>query len=624
VTSIRRSLLVYFLALEALVLGAVSLFVYETTQQTLQAKAATNRELLLAQYKDRRREEKVRLESGLAAQAHTLASLALAQQDWRAVPFQSVQIFGLLTASPSPFHYVQVPLWVAEARGRTSRYIQGMMVSKTIKFDEEDLLIHTRKNPATQYFQINGVGNTVWHSESLDGRLLPFDPDEFAKAPLYEQRADDLVLPPDLHLHRVTLKAPVVRRLFVNSTWPGRYGATGNSIALAVGGAVVVNAPWLGRFDPPPPRTQADRRTPDRSVPLRPPPGPPPERRQDSEAIWIQCACDTSHYQAVLANLEAQLATELGDLEAESATTLASLRDRLLAISLMAFAATLLGGCLLVGVGLSPLRRLSEAVSRISPKDFRLPFDEPRLPAELRPIVERLTQTLAMLKRAFAREKQAAADISHDLRTPVASLLMTTEVALRKPRTAEKYRESLAECRATAQHMNQLVERLLALARLDAQADTLRPQEMDAASLVEECAALVRPLAEAHGLTLEVQGNGPACVNADRDKLREVVTNLLHNAIEYNRPNGRVEVAVARQNGHLNVEVRDTGIGIAPEVREHIFERFYRVDPARQADGMHAGLGLAIVKSYVDLMGGTIAVESTEGQGSTFRVQLPA
>jgi signal transduction histidine kinase len=171
--------------------------------------------------------------------------------------------------------------------------------------------------------------------------------------------------------------------------------------------------------------------------------------------------------------------------------------------------------------------------------------------------------------------------------------------------------------------MSNLVERLLALARLDAGVDQLRPQQVDASELAEECAALVRPLAEARGLKLLVERNGPAFLRADPAKLREVVTNLLHNAIQYNRPDGSVELKVARENGCLEVEVKDTGIGISAEARQHIFERFYRADPARSADGLHAGLGLSIVKGYVDLMGGTIAVESTEGKGSTFRVRVP-
>ena len=103
-----------------------------------------------------------------------------------------------------------------------------------------------------------------------------------------------------------------------------------------------------------------------------------------------------------------------------------------------------------------------------------------------------------------------------------------------------------------------------------------------------------------------------------------MLTNLLHNAIEYNRPDGAIDLTVARQDGRLEVEVRDTGVGIGPEAKAHLFERFYRADPSRAGDGLHAGLGLAIVKGYVDLMGGAIEVESVEGQGSTFRVRLPA
>jgi signal transduction histidine kinase len=131
-------------------------------------------------------------------------------------------------------------------------------------------------------------------------------------------------------------------------------------------------------------------------------------------------------------------------------------------------------------------------------------------------------------------------------------------------------------------------------------------------------------LAEARELTLRVHRNGAIPLNTDPDKLREIVTNLLHNAIEYNQPKGSVDLTVERENGHLRLEVRDTGIGIAPEAREHIFERFYRADASRHAEGLHAGLGLSIVKGYVDLMGGTITVESDPGKGSSFRLELPA
>ena len=194
--------------------------------------------------------------------------------------------------------------------------------------------------------------------------------------------------------------------------------------------------------------------------------------------------------------------------------------------------------------------------------------------------------------------------------------------ASRAPPT--EYREVLEDCRASGKEINQLVERLLTLARLNAGADMLRPREVDVVALADQCVALVRPLAEARGLRLRVHHNGPASMNADPDKLREVLTNLLHNAIEYNKPAGSIDVQVSRHNGTLEMEVRDTGIGISSDARHRIFERFYRADPSRHSDeSPHAGLGLAIVKGYIDLMGGSIDVDSTVGTGSTFRVRLP-
>src|SRR5581483_6041761 len=100
--------------------------------------------------------------------------------------------------------------------------------------------------------------------------------------------------------------------------------------------------------------------------------------------------------------------------------------------------------------------------------------------------------------------------------------------------------------------------------------------------------------------------------------------NLLHNAVEYNQPNGTIELTGRRDNGSVVFEVRDTGIGMTAEVRDKIFERFYRADASRHATGVHAGLGLAIVKEYIARLNGTITVESEPGAGSTFRVTLPA
>jgi two-component system, OmpR family, heavy metal sensor histidine kinase CusS len=377
-------------------------------------------------------------------------------------------------------------------------------------------------------------------------------------------------------------------------------------------------------FTPPPHTPPAGRgprgrgRDRDRDRPTQ------PRELQTRSAVFIQCAASTNDRDLALSALKDRRDDDLAALGAESNASLTQLRNRLLLTGGVAFLLAVAGCFGLVRLGLSPLRRLSDAVSRVSEKDFRLQVDQRRMPRELQPIMRRLMATLEMLKRAFAREKQATADISHELRTPLSALLTMAETTLRKPRSAEEYQEVLRDCRLSAKRMTQGVERLLALARLDAGVDRLHPVAIDAAELAEQCAALVRPLAEARGLTLTVHRNGAAPLTADPDKLREVLTSLLHNAIEYNRPNGAIDLTVARENGRLDVEVKDTGVGISPEAKAHLFERFYRADPSRGGDGLHAGLGLSIAKGYVDLMGGDLAVESVEGQGSTFRVRLPA
>ncbi len=634
--SIRLSLIVYFLVLLGLSLGAVSAVFYETSHRSLKAAEASKAKQLQTRYDQRCKDERAKLDTALLRRAQHLAHLA--QAPWDVNRYQGLYLLGLLSAGLSSQGHVQVPGWLAEVvPGRLAFHLRGMTFSIIFERDlgyhlsplgalaaagcppnvlaaelwaSNRLARHVRspwvggkflyvdnvfpgntEGQEAEYCQIVSEKEDIWQrSRSLRDESLPLPREEARKLAESQWFLKDVELAPGKVVRMVTYKSPMPRLLTRSFGSPNR-GRRGT-------------------------------RQPGRGA--RTPPGkwtfPTPRR----PVFFIQYARETAPRDAALAQFKAELDKDLANLTEDTNAALATIRSRLLWISLLAFAAAVVGGFWLVHLGLSPLRRLSEAVSRVSEKDFRLQFADRRLTRELQPIVDRLNQTLEMLKRAFAREKQAAADISHELRTPLAALLTTTEVALRKPRAPEEYRELLQDCRESGKQMSQLVERLLALARLDAGVDRLQPREVDAAALAEQCAALVRPLAEAQGLSLRVHKDGPTPLVADADKLREVVTNLLHNAIQYNRPHGTIDLVVGRHNGTLQVEVRDTGIGIPEGAREHIFERFYRADPSRQADGLHAGLGLAIVKNYLDLMGGTIGVDSAEGQGSTFRVRLPA
>jgi heavy metal sensor kinase len=575
--SIRLSLSLYFLGLLAAALGTACLLLYRTAGQTLEDKRAAVEKLIRAQYRERCRVEEQRRDQELLDAAQTLARLAQFRFDWKRVEERQLHALGALSAGLSPMGYLVVPTWARQ--GDLSSFFFEMHRGHL-----GEIKLYASEQVA-EYFQIDGWG-TTYLSKSLAGRSFApaVDVRHFAPDQLVHWEPDDARLDADTSIRRVTLKVSAAR-------WgPVRVARRG------------------------PPRAG------------EPPVSDPPRPERPLPAILVQCAYDLREREAAQAGFADERDRALADLEADTRDSLARLRRRLLWLGTATFAATVLGCLFLVRLGLVPLRRLSEAVSRVSPRDFHLPVDDKRLPRELRPIAERLVETLEQLGRAFAREKQATADMSHELRTPLAALLATTELALRKPRDAEDYREFLKECRLSAKQMNEVVERLLALARLDAGVDRLRVQTVDAVALAEQAAAMVRPLAAARGLRLDVHlpdGPAGARIAADPDKMREVLTNLLHNAIQYNTPGGSVDVAVERDNGSLVLEVRDTGIGIAPAAREHIFERFWRADPSRGRDGLHAGLGLAIVKEYVGLMGGAITVDSVEGKGSTFRIRLP-
>jgi heavy metal sensor kinase len=434
----------------------------------------------------------------------------------------------------------------------------------------------------------------------MGARTFTLDRDVRENAEFLTEKFDDIEPEPGWKLRRVTLKNTVLRR--VRSSAPHFL-----RVPWAFVGKNFGPKASKGPFAEPPPIA----------------PGPGPRQGGFLPVIFVQYASETAPMEQKLAEFRDKRDAEIAQMDRETHDALVALPLRILGIGLATFAGIVAGGMVLVRRGLTPLARLSDAVSQVSEKDFRLKVKAQELPFELQPIAARLADTLEQLRRAFAREKQAAADISHELRTPLAAMMTTLELALRKARTASEYREMLEDIQASGAQMSHLVERLLALARLDAGADRLQAREIDARDIARQCTNLIRPLAEARGLALRLHAPDPVPLKVDPDKLREILNNLLHNAVEYNRPRGAIDLSVACDNGHVRLAVTDTGIGIAPAERERIFERFFRADPSRHADAPHAGLGLAIVKSYVELMGGKIEVDS-DAQGSTFTVALPA
>jgi signal transduction histidine kinase len=236
-------------------------------------------------------------------------------------------------------------------------------------------------------------------------------------------------------------------------------------------------------------------------------------------------------------------------------------------------------------------------------------------------------RALVPIETAFRRQQEFIADASHELRTPLTILRSSADLLDRHradPLTTNG--ELFDDLRDGLVRLERLANDLLTLARSDLgnQHLDLAVAPLDLATFAADVARQATPLARAHGLTLGCEAPaGDVPIEADPDRLHQVLLILLDNAIAHTPAGGTVTVAVTRQNGEALLSVRDTGEGIAPEHLERIFDRFYRADSARSRSHGGAGLGLAIARALVELHDGQIALASTAGHGTTVSIHLP-
>lgn len=280
------------------------------------------------------------------------------------------------------------------------------------------------------------------------------------------------------------------------------------------------------------------------------------------------------------------------------------------------------GGGWLSGRTLRPIAAMGDTAKNISAENLSQRLDLAETDSELGQLALVLNQTFDRLQSAFEHQLRFTADASHELRTPLAVILSQAELTLSKPRSSDEYRAALETCQRAARRMRSLIDSLLLLARFDAGHPDLQRRSLDLAEVANESVELLRPLADERRITLGSEVS-PMPVVGDRDRLGQVVTNLLANAIRYNQEGGRVDVRVERVNGHAIVSVSDNGIGIPENELPHIFERFYRVDKARTRAEGGTGLGLAICQSVVEAHGGQIIARSEPQHGTTLEVRLP-
>lgn len=299
------------------------------------------------------------------------------------------------------------------------------------------------------------------------------------------------------------------------------------------------------------------------------------------------------------------------------------------------------GGWLLARRALRPVDQMTTTARRIEAEHLAQRLEGAEADDELGRLARTLNEMLARLEAAFAQVRNFSSDASHELRTPLTVLKGEIEVALRNPREPGEYQRVLTSALEEVERMSRLVDDLLLLSRADAGALRWdhRPVELD--HLVEEVAKQGDILGRGREVRVRINTLEPLVVQGDGQRLKQLLLNLVDNAIKYSPPGGHVSLGLttvkrdtsiatktsseagAAGGDFAEITVQDTGIGIPAEALPRIFERFYRADQARSREAGGAGLGLCIAKTIAAAHGGRIEVQSTPGAGSTFTILLP-
>ncbi len=282
------------------------------------------------------------------------------------------------------------------------------------------------------------------------------------------------------------------------------------------------------------------------------------------------------------------------------------------------------GGWFAIGLAMNPVREITHNAERISwqKRYERLPV--PLTGDELEQLSRTLNSMLDRLEESFQRINRFSADVSHELRTPLTIIRGELESIVRQVPCSPQVLDGLGSSLEEVERLSHIVDHLLILCRLDSGDEAAQNEPVDLGQLAAGTAEQMRLLFVEKDLHLELRAPEPVIVMGVPVRLKQVIVNLLDNAIQYSRRGGTVEVIVGEEGPTAYLEVADDGEGIPAADLPHLFERFYRADKARSRTRGGVGLGLSIVKAIAVSHGGGVKVESTEGSGSRFRIELPA
>ena len=301
---------------------------------------------------------------------------------------------------------------------------------------------------------------------------------------------------------------------------------------------------------------------------------------------------------------------------------MASMRDVFLAIALPVVVLALLGGALMAYRALRPIRDLTRTLHAvIDTGDIKKRVPETDVRGEFGDVVRLFNRMLHRIEALVIGMHGTLDNVAHDLRTPLTRLRGRAELALHQERDAAGYREALADSLEESETVTRMLDTIMDVAEAESGTMPLHLESIHLNEAVLDVIDLYRLVAEDKEISLHVAIPDNLAVVADRNRIRQVVANLVDNAIKYTPSGGHISLEAAYEEQHVALRVRDTGFGIPPEEQPRIWDRMYRGDRSRSERGL--GLGLSLVNAIIAAHGGAVGVESSDGSGSVFTVTLP-
>jgi heavy metal sensor kinase len=282
-----------------------------------------------------------------------------------------------------------------------------------------------------------------------------------------------------------------------------------------------------------------------------------------------------------------------------------------------------LAGKFLASITLKPLNNMIGTVKQITEANLDMRVDVPQNEDEIHELAETFNDMLSRINHSFIVQRQFIQDVSHELKTPLTVLRGEMEVALKRQRSLNEYKDILESNLDETKKISRILESLLTLARFDSDRLSLNMDPVNIVGLISDIQNDIEILAIQKNIQIAMASNeSTMIINIDSERIRRALYNILDNAIKYTPENGRIDIDISKGSDSARIRISDSGSGISDEDIPYIFDRFYRADKARRSEGY--GLGLSITKSIIRAHGGSIEVESPPGQGAAFTVILPA